>query len=91
MKYNGAWRDSSGAIVSDPYLYSCVIADIPLNETWQGTITYTGEQGVKSSPDDVVCIPNQGTTTLAFSAASPETLQLGIVLVDKKNLCNLFK
>lgn len=90
LSYNGAWLDGLGEIVEDPYLYSCVITDIPINETWQGTITYIGEQGVPGSPDDEVCIPNEGTTTLSFSAGSPETLQLGIVLVDKKNLCNAF-
>lgn len=91
LSYPGIWLDDSGIEVADPYLYSCVIDDIPLNESWQGTVTYAGEQGVPKDPDDVVCIPNEGTTTLTFAADSPETLQLGIVLVDKKNLCNLFK
>lgn len=90
LVHTGAWVDVAGAIVTDPYLYSCKITDIPTGETWEGTITFVGEQGVASGPDDVVCIPNQGTTTLTFSEKSAD-LQLGIVLVDKKNLCNAFK
>ena len=93
LQHPGAWVDDSdpAVIVPDPYLYSCKIPGISINDTWQGTITYVGEQGVPGSPDDVVCIPNEGTTTLTFSADSPADLQLGIVLVDKKNLCNAFK
>lgn len=87
----GAWVDDSDppVIVADPYLYSCKITKIPAGETWEGTITYVGEQDVPG-PDDEVCIPNAGTTTLAFDENSPHDLQLGVVLVDRKSLCNLF-
>lgn len=92
LAHTGAWVDDGDppVIVPDPYLYTCRIPGINLGDTWQGDITFVGEQGVASGPDDVVCIPNQGTTTLTFSEESAD-LQLGIVLVDKKNLCNAFK
>ncbi len=88
--YSGAWVDIDGNVIDDPYLYSCKILEIPINETWSGTITFTGEQGVAGSPDDVVCTPNEGTTALKFDGDTPLDLQLGILLVDKKNLCNFF-
>lgn len=97
LVHTGAWVDDPPVdgdppvIVPDPYLYTCMIPGINLGDTWQGDITFVGEQGVPGSPDDVVCTPNEGTTTLTFSSNSPADLQLGIVLVDKKNLCNAFK
>lgn len=95
----GAWLDSTdtdpdtgeltGSPIEDPYVYTCRVLDIPIDDAWSGTITYVGEQG-GPGPDEEVCIPNEGTTTLSFDKNSPEALQLGVVLVDKKNLCKLF-
>jgi len=79
------WLDSDGAVIDSPYIYTCNIIGIPDGETWTGNVTYTGTEN-----NDAVCTPNQGTTELSFSQLSPESLQLGIVLVDRNGLCQQF-
>ncbi len=95
----GVWLDSdlrdnngdfTGFPVASPYLYTCRIEEIPIDDTWSGTITYIGEQGAGQQEDEV-CIPNEGSTTLRFDKETPPDLKLGVVLVDKKNLCKLFQ